>query len=462
MMLSTKLSAGHRRRQLQRSLSTAAASIPRSKDDLTNSAASPSSPPSSAAARLPTRHSHRKLPLVCTNQTLKTQITRQLLNAPIGSLFTYQVDQDSADQAWSIADDCVQKTEYVLRGHAHSLPGTTWSRWLLQEPSCEISNDQAMETIDVMQRLLDRLSNEGLSYMQLRAARLEETQGPRVNAHEIVLENDAESEDGNNTELIHAKQVFESVQSLQDDVNELSGEQAMEDSDSSSDSESDSDDDNENNATLATNEPTYMQDFSHPGPTTHMYDVLLDAMACQAHVVTARETYLLWEDLMLRHELDGGDASNKLWHTRPTLQSYNASIRVAAELPYDLSDQSPRNMERRDDAIHLTFSVFDVLSESLLHSCNSATYTYLLQVVAKYLPQSRSKGHIARGMLLHAREQGLLDSSMVKAYRSANEPPNGDEFLETLQVFDRPVRELPHKWRANNRKLRNHPREATY
>lgn len=420
--------------------------------------------------RLPTRHSVRRLPLVGTDASLRLELTRQILDAPQGSLFQYRNEQNSVSEAWSAAAEVVvPKAEYVLRGYAHTLSGTCWNRWLPERESRDVamSDEQVQETLVTMRSILDRLRDEGYMYMQLRASRLEETQGPKVNAHAVSSEgeeSDAENSKDGGT-MAHARQIFDHVEALQDNIRKYAEEEGLmtdddDDESSSSSSDSDSDDDQDD----ASDEPTYMDDFALPGPTTHMYDVLLDAMACQAHApsVSAQETYLLWEDAIGRHKLDGGDAENTLTWTRPTVQTFNAAIRVAAALPYDVTDRLPSNDSYRDDSIHLAFSAFDVLSESQLVARNSATYTYLLQVVAKYFPASRSRGHIARGMLLHAREQGLLDAGLVAAYRAANEPNNGAEFDATLAMLDKPIRELPHKWRSNNRRLRSHVREATY
>ena len=429
------------------------------------------SPPPAASTpkRLPTRHSIKKLPLICTDPAIRTQLTQDVLQAPWGSLFSYvnNNSNNNVQQAWHAADATVQKVEFVLRGHAHGLSGTTWHRWLPRDNTHATTSDEITETLLTMQQLVHRLHVEGASYMQLRAARLEEIQGPKVNAHVMMedLEMDLDDETDEDEDMVHSRQVFDSVEALQDDINAFARDQGIDassDSDSDSDSSSSSDSDNESDDISAA-EPTYMDDFAIPGPTTHMYDTLLDAMACHAgnstDVVTARDTYQLLEEILSRHAMDGGDAHNAMGYTRPTIQSYNASIRVAAQLPFDASDTRPSNLSRRDDAIHLGFCAFGALSESQLVQRNSATYTYLLQVISKYFPASRSRGHIARGMLLHARDQGLLDAPLLEAYRLANEPSNGSEFDATLALLEEPV---PHKWRANNRKWRSHAREATY
>ena len=439
-----------RRRNLQRWVRGLSSAAPQPKQQ-----GDKSSVPPSSSGPLPTRHSNKKLPLICTDTSVLKDVTQQILNAPVGSLFAYTSDQKSALHAWHTADLTVQKTEFVLRGHAHGLPNTQWNRWLpaaSQQQQQDISEDQANETINTMQKLVDRLWEEGYTYMQLRSARLEEVEGPKVNAHEILRNPDSETQ-----RLLHAKDVFETVQSSNMDSLsvEVAGE-ATTDSSESESSESDSDSDNE--------EPSYMEDFAFPGPTTHMYDTLLDAMACHTYCedVTTRNAFLILEDIVMRHNLDGGDDANTLVYTRPTAQSFNASIRVAAESAFDRTDQSPANQKYRDESIHLAFAAFGALSDSTMIPRNSATYAHLIQVVGKYLPVSRSRGNISRGMLLHAREQGLVDESLLEAYRLANHPSNGAEFEDTLARFSGPVSELPHKWRASNRKYRSHPREAIY
>jgi hypothetical protein len=167
-----------------------------------------------------------------------------------------------------------------------------------------------------------------------------------------------------------------------------------------------------------------------------------------------------------RHGLDGGDERNRNEHTRPTVLSYNAPIRLAANLPYDGSSSSSSSAELRDEALQLALGSFDALGHSSIVSRNSATYTYLLRVIAKYLRTGETRGNIALGIFHHGRVQGLVDDAVLDAFRAAHTPSNGKDFERWISKYlgspDRPAKDLPHRWRRHGRVRRYHPREATY
>jgi len=144
--------------------------------------------------------------------------------------------------------------------------------------------------------------------------------------------------------------------------------------------------------------------------------------------------------------------------------TYNAPIRLAAGFQYESSSKRPSDLKLRDESIHLALACFDELSQSKLHGRNSATYAYLLEVVAKYFPASRIRGNMAHGMFHHARLQGLIDAIVLNAHRAANSPSNGPEFdaFYASKLEGRALKELPDKWRRYARAKRHHPREATY
>lgn len=405
-----------------------------------------------APLKLPIKHSRNKLPRVCTDPQQLQELTEEVLNTPVGSIFTFPEasaaeQEDPSRVAWHEADAVVQKVEFLLRGHAHGLEGTQWNRWLKKHNVS--SPTDADESLAIMVALVDRLWEEGHTYMTLRAARLEEVRGPKITLDEGDLQEMSELEEGE-------------VESLKKDMEEFAEAEGLElyekqDAEQVPQEAEGGEDD--------IIEETYMDDFALPGPTVAMYDTLLDAMACSApnSTVASPEAALsLFQDIVFRHYLDGGDASNTNIHTRPTVLSYNAPIRLSMSLPFDPANKQSEAIQRRDQAIQLAFGCFDELSQSSILKRNSATYNYLLGTVAKYMPASRIRGNIARGIWHHACTQGLVDETVMEAFGAANNPSNGEEFDGWKDRIGNQKKDFPAKWVRKSRGLRYHPREATY
>jgi hypothetical protein len=396
------------------------------------------------------------------------------------ALFAYRDGKNTRDDAWDAASEVVQKVEFLMRGHARLLPGTQWNRWLPPKGSNEgeVEVDPA-PTIAVMQSLVDRLWEEGHTYMTVRSGRMEELHGPKTSASPSPFHDDKESRTA----------LSPSPSSLLRDNYSISSD-ADDDDDQSSDGSSSSSDEEDNGSDfdfrgaqdLANffgdgsvedsvgaslddegEGESYLNDFSLPGPTTHMYDVVLDSIAC--HPTEPRQGFFLLQHVLGRHGLDGGDERNSSEYTRPTVLSYNAPIRLAANLPYDGSSSSS-SAELRDEALQLALGAFDALGHSAIVQRNSATYSYLLQVIAKYLRTGETRGNIALGIFHHARVHGLIDDAVLDAFRAAHTPSNGRDFerwiLKHLGSTNRPAKELPHRWRRQGRARRHHPRESTY
>jgi len=430
----------------------------------------------SSSPRVPFRHSRNKLPAVCTDPVQLLELTQELMEAGEGTLYTYESGKDSMEEAWVAADATVQKAEFVVRGHAWLLPGTQWNRWISAESQQEVDPTPIMES---MQALIDRLWEEGYTYMTLRAARLEELHGPKapksgegdLTSDEELLQDDFQDlleaggeEDEEDEVDYETTEVFETVQDLQADIEKFAREEGLT-AEGSDDIKVLGEGDLEV-VGGGSAEEDYMEDFALPGPTVNIYNALLDVMAChpESDFVTPMEASLLLEFILMRHKLDGGDEKNTNSHTRPSVMTFNAPIRIASTLPFDHDDKQTANVRYRDEAITLAFAAFDTLSHSGVSERNSATYNYLLSTVAKYFPSSRIRGNIAHGMFHHARLQGLIDSSVIRAHIAANEPSNGKEFDDWIEetLKEKAVKDLPHKWRRNSRRRRYHPRENDY
>ena len=394
---------------------------------------------SAVAVELPVKHSRKQLPPVCTDPIQLQEMTSELLQAPMGSLFAYdmpkQVTQKDVDQhrdeAWKMADLTVQKVEFLLRGHAAGIEGTIWNRWLEQK----VRHDESQD----MQNLLDRIWREGQVYMTMRSQRMEELFGHTVPS---VEEEDSE----------------EDLEGIHKNIEELARTGTLEYDGESSDSES-SDSDNDASSDEEDLAASYDNDFAFPGPTTAMYETLLDSLACQGKGI--HTSWDLFQDVLGRHALDGGDEFNTNEFTRPSVVCYNTLIRAAANQKHDVEKLDVKD---RDHAILLAFQSYDALKQSKLVEANSATYCYLLQTVSKYFPPSRSRGNIAHGMWHQACTQGLVDDSVIQAHLDANTPSNGNEFDEyrknNLEGHTR--KSLPQKWTRLSQKLRYDPEDTFY
>lgn len=130
---------------------------------------------------IPSRHSRKVLPQVCTDLDTLHYLTDDVLQAPMGSLFTYAVDKDSQLDAWDAADVARQKVEFLVRGYAAQLPGTMWHRWAVgadKKTSQFVidpeDTEKVSQTLKQMEDLLDRIWNEGHAYMLVRADRMQE------------------------------------------------------------------------------------------------------------------------------------------------------------------------------------------------------------------------------------------------------------------------------------------------
>jgi hypothetical protein len=409
----------------------------------------PQPPKKTTPLILPVKHSRNQLPPVCIDPVQRAEWTEEILQARIGSLFTFNQEDNTNDTlqaAWVQADASVQKVEFLLRGHAHGIQGTQWNRWVTTTSSMqEVDPD---ETLVTLQALLDRLWEEGHVYMTLRAARLEELHGPKEMQ---VLEHSSENDDDDSEDAQIALGEAEDDPGVQAVIKDMEEFAESINEDLYAKDEEDGEE-----------EESYMDDFALPGPTVAMYDTVLDALACQAGtsaLATPSAALSIFQDIEFRHLLDGNDDSNTNIHTRPTVLSFNAPIRLAASLTFD-----PKDIRRRDEALQLAFGCFDALSQSSLLERNSATYCYLLQVVAKYMPESRIRGNIAHGIVEHAISQGLVDQSVLDAHAAANEPSNGKEFEDWKQrnLEGKEKKDLPTAWIRNSRGRRYHSREATY
>ena len=413
-----------------------------------------SSPDAHQFASLPTRHSRKLLPTAITDLMELTELASEVIESDIGRLFTYneyainKKEATTRTAAWDIADVTVQKVEAVMRGFSNLVPGTMWNRWLTNQKQQNTEDIPPTDLFILQQQLVDRLIDEGQAYMTIRNTRMEDMYGKKGSAPITG------SFDALGNRVVKKDETREKSSAVVDDEPMQRANQESEDGDE------------------IDKEESYMYDFAPPGPTTAMYDTMLDTMACIASGVTNRQESLLLaqhmhETVMIRHTNDGGDPKNDNVHTRPTAVSFNALIRIVSELPYDNSvnistETAPvEEVEYRDDVCATFITTLQAMHECGVVHRNSASYKYALDCVAKYMPPSRIRGNISTGLFQQARYVGLINDSVIAAYIKANTPSNdewNDNYIrDVLQPGTWPV-----KWKRESRKRQFHPKEDTY
>ncbi|KAI2503885.1 hypothetical protein MHU86_10532 [Fragilaria crotonensis] len=197
------------------------------------------------------------------------------------------------------------------------------------------------------------------------------------------------------------------------------------------------------------------QIFASPGQTIGMFDTLLDSLAVSTGPDTPALVGELFRIVDERFEQDGGLSFNVNPNTVPTQLTYNAGLRAIAN--------SPNNSEKtRDDAIVHAFATFDALQDTHLKR-NAATFAYMIQTVARFLPPSELSGNIAHAMWLFATDDQVVDDNVMRALEMVDTGgyPKYETFLQD-HIRGKTIHDLPHSWRKLGRSLRYSSSDDTY
>lgn len=429
------------------------------------------------------------MPITVTDPIQLTEWTQEVLETPDSRLFAHLYNgEESLEAAWQTADPVMQKVEALIRGYAYLVPGTIWNRWVprgknnTSESSASVEPSVAM---NAQHELLRKIHNEGCDYMTVRNLKMEERHGPKppkdpserepdepppkqmpgvgdvipLDARKYVPTKNMEWYYEHHPEEHPDYDKEQELQKQQQQQLPLHISHFLEDTHT------------QDELREIAEDHSYMHDFAAPGPTAGMYDTILDTLACQAasspdpvqDLATAMHCH---EMVINRHLLDGGDyAATVNPHTRPTILTFNAQIRLAADLPWKEGD----SIEHRDDALTVAMAAFQRSDECGVTERNSASHVYLLRVMEKYMPASRIRGTMARSVLDLARYHGLLSPEVVAAYKRANIPTNAFDFDEEIAALfgfgaddEELLRDLPRKWFRLSKKKRYDKREAVY
>ena len=351
----------------------------------------------SAVLDLPTRHSWKQTPRVCSDFHELQESTTSILEQPLGSLFVSNASHTFKDstssiesqrnEVYEIADAAIQQVEYLMRGHASFVKGSMYNK--KDQANSLLSGPEHLEQ---MKLLLQRMQQEGSLYMQLREEHLK----------------------------------------LVDDV--TAGEGAE---------------------TVGEPEEVPDLDFAPPGATIAMYDAVLDSMAVQQERIkdplSFFETTLLalqaceldWDFLMTE-----GDRRKKQYfqqrdtYTLVTPITYNAALRGIAE------HTDYTNPQHRDNALNASFHLYNHLTHSEHLLRNSASIGYMLQVIGRALPDSRVKGNISVTFWKQACQMGLVTPQLIATMKSIHTGLRcGPEFAPVLEQVQTPLSELPQRYR---------------
>lgn len=399
--------------------------------------------------KFPTRHSRHHPPAIAPATVLKVE-TDNILNSRVGSLFGYDSSTQTLksklneyEEAHALAHPIQEKVLYLMRGYANLIDGsivqTNKSSYQVPgvisvgsveptpTPSLDIS---PMEIVETMMKLVNRMEKEGEVYVQLRSKfRLQ---------------------------LAQTRSLPAVLGDLIDDV----------DIKNDSDEAETEDEEQEKNAWRF---DKLVSSFgSPPGPTTSMYDLVLDAHACllsqsSEHNETTiisllQSSYDLLEQLEHRHELDESQGY-RYTSNQPTQCTYNSVLRGCASLSPSVAAASD---EARDLALVHATRIFDTMVKTTggVVVRNSATYAYYLQAIRNLLPKSPAAGNIAHGVWFQAMNHDcVIDVNVVNALLQYEEgySEDFDEWLadvrnrydESLNGFGFPV-----KWSRNKKARR--------
>ncbi len=365
---------------------------------------------SAAALDIPTRHSLKQPPRVCSDPVELKEDTARLLEVPLGKLYADRATADGdIEEAYHLAYSTIAKAEYLMFGHASQIVGSMYAG----EGGGSTASPEDIVCLS-MKPLIARLQQEGEIYMQLR----HEKRVSQADVGDAFTPGSAAGED-----LSADEQGYLS---------------SSEDDSSSSSSSSDDDSDEERENSHKSSKAAY--DFSPPGPTSKMQESLLDAMACVGKSAPS-EYYEVALEIIGASDLDKGSNA----YTQPSHVTFNAALRGIATS--DLSNEMVR-----DDALSSAFSLYNHLTHSLHLPRNAMTYVYMFQIIEKGFPASRVRGNISCTLWDHASRQGVVNEKVIEALKSVHASTNGPEFQSLLDHISGP---LPQKYRRFVNKFRH-------
>jgi len=406
---------------------------------------------------LPTRHSRYLPPRICLDAVELAEETQKLLTAKPGTLFSFQGHEElhlhESENAWRLCDEISQRFDYLLKGYSSQVDGTIMNR-MYNTAAAATTNSDPAQAIANMAELLNRIDEEGQTYMQLR-------QQMFIQVMQEEMRKQENGDDDENSDFM--EQINREVRSQMGVPSERNGDHG----DNSHASHTDNDDEDGSDYDFGDKN---LSSFAYPGPTISMFDTFLDTLAVHPTAATPDRVLNVFKSLIQRFDEDGGTTNNTNIHTTPTALSFNGVLRACANTP-NTSDAT------RDAALFASFSVYDAFGE-YLQPRNAATFAYMIQVVTNFIPPSLTRGNIGLALYKAACEERVLDDIVVDAMRNLHAVSNGqvhDEWFEknlknkvvmgpvVKQATEPFTKELlPKEDRKYSKKLRYRSEESIY
>jgi len=420
---------------------------------------------------IPTQHSSRGPPPVCRDPIKLQELTQQILETPIGSLFCQNITtkstivppnnskcniEDDRDEAYLIARESSELVEYLLRGYNRNISPSTLCG---DRNTSDVDPHEPSILLETMMDIMDRFHKEGEMYQRLRREKLDYNNTARVASRP----SSTTSEDSVGSGGSDSISISGNNDDLDDNLNEeIESGKPVDDLFISAVKDKLEVDDRDNE-----------DDFALPGVTTNMYDTILDSMACATQfsleneqnssigIGNKKENYLqLLEPIDLyrvagaawkAHDLNNQHTNNKIGggdhhfppSTVPTMITYNATLRGIGNLCLAVTNEKDKDEERRsffvDQGLAYGFGVYNHLTHNNhgLPKRNAASVIYLLQIVKSCIPPSRTRGNITVALWHQASMEGLVTPKLIQAIHELHhENCNGPEFDVFLQSLE--------------------------
>jgi len=349
---------------------------------------------------IPTRHSRHLPPPACLSIDQLKEISQEVLSSSPGSLIPYnKSERDDAFHAWEVADITIQKVEWLIRGYSAQVLNTQ-----MQKEYVVKSSEEPSECIERILDLIQKVETEGETYMDLRN---------KVRTQLTVEQDRGQSDD------------------FYSEYN---------DQETGIDSQNDGD---------------IKHVFASPGQTIGMFDTLLDTISMVEDNNAPAMMGNIFERINERFEQDGGLAHNVNPNTVPTQMTYNAGLRAIA-------NTANSSEKTRDDALMHAFNIFQY-AKSGDKKCNAATYVYMVQIIAKYIPPSEMSGNVAHAFWNLAKEDKVIDTNLMREMELIDSGGFGkyEKFIDE-NVRNKDIEDIPIGWKMSGKSLRYNEEDDTY
>uniref|UniRef100_A0A7S1UWN4 Uncharacterized protein n=1 Tax=Grammatophora oceanica TaxID=210454 RepID=A0A7S1UWN4_9STRA len=349
---------------------------------------------------LPRRHSRHAVPKACVDATQRAELTEEILTSSPGSLFTYEPKNEEGNDGsansmhWKVADDTIQKIEFLMRGYAAGVQGTIQQRGMEEDESQhELLSEEVdpQEAVEQQKALLDRIMEEGEMYMELR---------DRMRSQLQVEKERLEAE-----EAADQKKNVRNKPPIQIPLPKAVPKGIVVPG-------------------APENQPR--EKFASPGPTIGMMDTLLDTLVFWAGPNTPQISFQVLKTAAERFHDDGSYRYNTNIHTIPTPVTWNAPLRAVSRM--DVSSEKVR-----DEMLEHSLGFYDEMVHNQFPR-NAATFIYMLRIVDKLLPSGQTKGNVSFGFFHHALEEKVLSVEVCDEMRKVHTPSNGDKFDKAMQA----------------------------